>query len=433
MLVACMAAVTVVVLSQSGSPTDGVSIDLGSEDPDATEVVENTESDALAPPPTKDQQTVEPKPVNVTISTLEAWCPDVHEEMSDECFALLEQYFLNSVIPEYAELTITVPRRVERTPHPTEPNVWIETISSAPFWNRRMPLTDAPTFDFAFSDPNTHRLQVLAALENEECRVSGGAIRHELHDTCNADSFVAVAVFLDVCQHYELLQISELRPQGRNDPQNSYQQELQWIEEDDFDSFEIYQRAREEVLERSFRDAWVVRKCSGFDDELFTPMGVLSPPGEGIQRYGRADFRNATSNEVTSAMMNWANKQALKDLFAIATRLGHPWAWSHYRFPFPDEDPDFWESLRVHSPLVYHMHMYKTKAVEIDKKERLKHAILAHAQAKAMELPRMDGYLQTYDPQLLKTHLDEIGPYTLEQLREAYAELDLSTPIEDHP
>lgn len=365
----------------------------------------------------------DPQLVDVTIESLEALCPDVHHAMTSECFAALDQYFLHSIIPEFNKLLIVIRVPDRREKHPDDPNREIVIVNTGQ-WRGTIPLDDSPTFDFVFRDPIANKHQVMAVLKNNQCQLSKGPIHRNLLDACDADSLIGFAMFLDVCQEYELDQIRNLRPRG-NSLQNSYDQDLAWIDEDHFDNPETYHRAREKTLQKSFRDAWVVRKCSSFGDNLFSPIGIVNPPGKGVQRYRRDDYINATGDEISSASMKWANRQAVKDLYAIATRLGHRWALATYRLPFPHEDSEFWDSLSKESPFVYHFYMYRTLAVELDKTERIRHAILAHAHATAMDLPKMSDWRGNHDLQQLDTHLSAIEPYTQEQLEEAQARVDI--------
>ncbi|MCY3883712.1 MAG: hypothetical protein OXG24_02230 [Gammaproteobacteria bacterium] len=359
---------------------------------------------------------------DVTIGSLEALCPDVHYEMSDECFTALDQHFLNSAIPEYEELRIVISTPERREKHPDDPNKVLVTMTTGS-WSGFIPLDDSPTFDFVFRDPSANKRRAMAALEKEQCQLSKGPIRRNLLDSCDANSLIGFAMFLDVCQKYELEQIRQLRPRGKS-LQNSYDRDLDWISEDHFENLDTYHRARAETLQKSFRDAWVVQKCNSFDDDLFSPSGIVNPPGKGVRRYRRDDYLNATRDEISSANLNWANRQAVKDLYAITARLGHRWALAAYRLPFPHEDLDFWDSLSKESPFVYHFYMYRTPAVQLEKIERIKHAILAHAHATAMDLPEMSDWRGVRNLQQLNTHLSAVEPYSQEQLEQARAQVD---------
>ena len=367
-----------------------------------------------------DAQPSEPQWMYSTLSSVEAVCVDVHEAMSDECFRALDQFFLNSEIPEYSDWIIGIHLRQKVVGLAMDPKMEFVEHEIDLYERKFLPLEDSPRFNFIFGDPNGHKQKVLEVMETEECRVSEGAIRAELHDACHADSLMAYAMFLKVCDRYE-----HRHGISTNTSRNSYERELSWIEELQWDSFEEYHWARELVLTRSFRDAWVVRKCSSFDEDLFSTEGILGTGGEVVRSTGRDYQRNASQGESDGSLSSRVNRQSVRELVAIAVRLGHRWALSLYVLPRPEKDPNFWESLRSESPFVYHFYMYRSTATEVDKKERIKHAILAHAHAKSMNVPTMRDASGSFDPQLLQTHLSEVEPYSLEQLQEAYLELDV--------
>ena len=240
---------------------------------------------------------------DANFDSLQIACPDLRIEMSEECFAALDEHFMD--YPLFG--------------HPNDRLLHDETL---------------PTFGRIFADPIGDRDRAVAALSDESCRLEQGPVRTELQADCHAASIANHALFNRFCNvMHGTFQRDWLEPYPSFEGASYYEHRLNRIESLHWENLDDYRARIQQLNEHMYRDAWLNLKCSHFGTQIrqplnFWPEALLSIEKHVSERY--KEERTRWSEDAKFHYQTLAIGEEYPYLLAISARLGDAWAMVTY-------------------------------------------------------------------------------------------------------
>ncbi|MCY3883388.1 MAG: hypothetical protein OXG24_00570 [Gammaproteobacteria bacterium] len=158
----------------------------------------------------------------ITTDLIES-CPQPLEKLSAECARAVDDFFKNFAF-QYLDVSwISIPNRL--------------------------------TYGRAFKNPQLDRSRVLEALQKKECRLEDGeTVRWDLSESCHADAFANLSVFLWACNKHG----------GPANP-SDYVVDMSIFAHREFSSPEYYMRILHRKIVRILEKHWVGDQCSRYE------------------------------------------------------------------------------------------------------------------------------------------------------------------------
>lgn len=265
-------------------------------------------------------------------------CPDVQAELTSECIDVLDEFFIDSVLPHWQS--------------------WKDSL---------VHLGEPPTFERVFGDPSANRSLAMEALGREDCRLEHGAIHLNLKASCNAEAIASHALFTKYCMpstsnyrdDWFGLGVggSELPELGEHTTSYYKSQQLQIESSRDLD-LDQYEQQKQRLKNMVLRSAWIESQCSKVDSRLSQPLNIWPS----IQQSVMAEYAEQFSDN----LLQWEpgvkirfHREILIDeysrLLSIAARLGDDWAVTEY-YRQRKRDEEFLTSIEETRPWLPCLH-----------------------------------------------------------------------------
>lgn len=241
----------------------------------------------------------------VDFESLQIACPEIRVKMTEECFAVLEQYFIDTTLPlignSRAELLHT---------------------------------TSKPTFRRLFANPMTDLENTIAALNDEACRLEKGVVRNELEIECHAASIANHALFNRYCSVMQgTFRDDWFGPEFKYEGESYFQQALNQLESLHWENLDDYHASIQELNEHMYRDAWLNMKCAQFGSQVRQPLHQWPSISQSNEDHVSETYADGTmdwSEDAEEAYVILVRADEYRQLLGIAARLGDDWATVSY-------------------------------------------------------------------------------------------------------